>query len=63
MLLDGAENWDWNDMELDFLTPKKPICGKSPIKVSLSLEHDSRAELGTRKRPLANRFLSSGLLV
>ncbi|KIK37375.1 hypothetical protein CY34DRAFT_92854 [Suillus luteus UH-Slu-Lm8-n1] len=26
MLLDGAENWDWNDMELDFLTPKKPNC-------------------------------------
>jgi DNA replication ATP-dependent helicase Dna2 len=35
MLLDGAENWDWNDMELDFLTPKKPTCGKTPTKVSL----------------------------
>lgn len=22
-LLDGAENWDWNDMDEDFLTPKK----------------------------------------
>ncbi|OAX37312.1 Dna2-domain-containing protein [Rhizopogon vinicolor AM-OR11-026] len=23
-LLEGAENWDWGDMEDDFLTPKKP---------------------------------------
>jgi DNA replication ATP-dependent helicase Dna2 len=23
-LLEGAENWDWADMEDDFLTPKKP---------------------------------------
>jgi DNA replication ATP-dependent helicase Dna2 len=23
ILLDGAENWDWTDMEADFLTPKK----------------------------------------
>jgi DNA replication ATP-dependent helicase Dna2 len=22
-LVDGAENWDWDDMESDFLTPKK----------------------------------------
>jgi DNA replication ATP-dependent helicase Dna2 len=22
-LMDGAENWDWDDMESDFLTPKK----------------------------------------
>lgn len=34
MLLDGAENWDWNDMELDFLTPKKPNCVETPMKVS-----------------------------
>ena len=23
VLLDGAENWDWTDMEADFMTPKK----------------------------------------
>ena len=23
MLLDGAENWDWAEMEADFMTPKK----------------------------------------
>jgi len=23
MLLDGAESWDWADMEADFMTPKK----------------------------------------
>lgn len=23
ILLDGAENWDWADMEADFMTPKK----------------------------------------
>ncbi|KAG2336117.1 hypothetical protein BDR05DRAFT_1006149 [Suillus weaverae] len=23
-LLEGAENWDWADMEADFMTPKKP---------------------------------------
>lgn len=22
-LMEGAENWDWDDMEADFLTPKK----------------------------------------
>lgn len=34
MLLDGAEHWDWNDLEVDFLTPKKSNCGKTPMKVS-----------------------------
>jgi hypothetical protein len=64
MLLDGAENWDWNDMELDFLTPKKPNCVKTPMKVSFfSFEYVSRSELGPRKRPDASHFLSSGLLV
>lgn len=33
MLLDGAEHWDWNDMEVDFLTPKKSNSGKTPMKV------------------------------
>lgn len=37
MLLDGAENWDWNDMEADFLTPKKPNVVHSPLKVSFFL--------------------------
>ncbi|KAF8422799.1 DNA replication factor Dna2-domain-containing protein [Boletus edulis BED1] len=32
LLLDGAENWDWADMEADFLTPKKKSA--SPTKVS-----------------------------
>ncbi|KAG1804110.1 Dna2-domain-containing protein [Suillus subaureus] len=32
MLLDGAENWDWNDMEIDFLTPKK---SNSPQTVAM----------------------------
>jgi hypothetical protein len=32
MLLEGAEDWDWGDMDADFLTPKKaPI--KKPIQV------------------------------
>lgn len=32
ILLDGAENWDWADMEADFMTPKKKTA--SPKKVS-----------------------------
>lgn len=28
-LVDGAESWDWDDMELDFLTPKKERGGKT----------------------------------
>lgn len=32
ILLDGAENWDWADMEADFMTPKKKTA--SPRKVS-----------------------------
>lgn len=32
-LLDGAENWDWTDMEADFMTPKKKTA--SPNKVTL----------------------------
>ncbi|KAH7884747.1 Dna2-domain-containing protein [Phlebopus sp. FC_14] len=32
MLLDGAEDWDWDDMEADFLTPKKKLA--SPRKAS-----------------------------
>ncbi|KAH7909650.1 Dna2-domain-containing protein [Hygrophoropsis aurantiaca] len=28
-LLEGAEDWDWNDMEMDFLSPKKH---RSPVK-------------------------------
>ncbi|KAG6382086.1 Dna2-domain-containing protein [Boletus reticuloceps] len=35
LLLDGAENWDWADMEADFLTPKKKSASptkRSPIK-------------------------------
>lgn len=31
ILMDGAENWDWTDMEADFLTPKKKFT--SPSKV------------------------------
>jgi len=27
-LLDGAENWDWTDMEADFMTPKKKKVGR-----------------------------------
>ncbi|KAG2050893.1 hypothetical protein BDR06DRAFT_623100 [Suillus hirtellus] len=34
MLLDGAQNWDWNDMEVDFLTPKKSNSRKTPMKVT-----------------------------
>jgi DNA replication ATP-dependent helicase Dna2 len=37
MLLDGAENWDWNDMEADFLTPVKSNSAKTPLKVSFFL--------------------------
>lgn len=36
MLLDGAENWDWTDMEADFMTPKKKSA--SPKKVRLLLK-------------------------
>jgi DNA replication ATP-dependent helicase Dna2 len=36
MLVDGAENWDWNDMEADFLTPNKSNSGKTPLKVCFS---------------------------
>lgn len=32
-LLEGAENWDWAEMEDDFLTPKKP---RVKTKVRLS---------------------------
>lgn len=32
MLLDGAETWDWTDMEADFVTPKKSP-GKNKVCV------------------------------
>ena len=32
MLLDGAETWDWADMEADFMTPKKSH-GKAKVRV------------------------------
>jgi DNA replication ATP-dependent helicase Dna2 len=35
-LVDGAEDWDWGEMEADFLTPqkkKKATMGKSESKV------------------------------
>jgi len=37
MLLDGAENWDWSEMEADFLTPKKSNAGQTPLKVRVFL--------------------------
>lgn len=40
VLLDGAENWDWGDMEADFLTPRKKTA--SPKKVS-HLFYDPRS--------------------
>lgn len=33
-LMEGAEDWDWDDMEADFLTPKKKTQKRDPIKSS-----------------------------
>lgn len=38
-LLDGAENWDWSDMESDFLTPKKR-CKDIEVCLCLSFHND-----------------------
>ncbi|KAG2362435.1 hypothetical protein BDR07DRAFT_1030989 [Suillus spraguei] len=53
MLLDGAENWDWNDMEVDFLTPKKSHCGKTPMKKT-----PGRRPLSVKRSPVARRTAS-----
>ncbi|KAI6100620.1 Dna2-domain-containing protein [Pisolithus sp. B1] len=37
MLLDGAETWDWADMEADFVTPKR--CKSGPAKSKNLLIH------------------------
>lgn len=41
-LLDGAENWDWDDFGSDILTPKKQT-SPSPTKVSVVLLIFSRS--------------------
>lgn len=38
VLLDGAENWDWTDMEADFMTPIKKAASPSKV-VDLFLIH------------------------
>lgn len=41
-LLDGAEDWDWDDMNSDFLTPKKPKAepvNSLPVKVVCCMSH------------------------
>ena len=43
-LVDGAENWDWDDMESDFLTPKK----KQNCKVSVEADPAYIRETCTR---------------
>jgi DNA replication ATP-dependent helicase Dna2 len=43
-LVDGAENWDWDDMESDFLTPKK----NQKSKVSAELDTGYIRETCTR---------------
>ncbi|KAG2136828.1 Dna2-domain-containing protein [Suillus cothurnatus] len=68
MLLDGAENWDWNDMEVDFLTPKKSNCGKTPMKVSFysnvlivltrQKKTPGRLLLSVKRSPVARRSAS-----
>ncbi|KAI5995328.1 Dna2-domain-containing protein [Pisolithus orientalis] len=44
MLLDGAETWDWTDMEADFITPKKhkSRCTRCVVR---SIEGDSKFDL------------------
>ena len=43
-LVDGAENWDWDDMESDFLTPKK----NRTTKVDAQVDTAYTPELCTR---------------
>ena len=40
-LVDGAENWDWDDMESDFLTPKKNRKMKVDVEVDDGYTRDT----------------------
>lgn len=57
MLLDGAEHWDWNDMEADFLTPKKSNSGKTPMKKT-----SGHGPHSIKRSPVAKRSLSATAL-
>ncbi|KAF9222302.1 Dna2-domain-containing protein [Gyrodon lividus] len=52
MLLDGAESWDWGDMEADFMTPKKNK--SSPKKRSPSKPRQSPVKSTRRTCSLAS---------
>lgn len=47
MLLDGAENWDWADMEADFMTPKKKTASPNKVNHLFSIQ----VQPDTKQRP------------
>ncbi|KAI6043524.1 hypothetical protein EDC04DRAFT_713036 [Pisolithus marmoratus] len=55
MLLDGAETWDWADMEADFMTPKKRK--SSPAKDKRSPLKQKQSPV--KQSPLVRRACSS----
>lgn len=55
MLLDGAETWDWTDMEADFITPKKHK--SSPTKTKRSPLKQRRSPV--KQSPLDRKACSS----